>query len=33
MGITDSKGYLHDWHGCAIAPAHPREMLFGALKK
>ena len=30
MGLTDSKGYLHDWHGCAITPTHPRNMLFGA---
>ena len=30
MGITDSKGYLHDWHGCPIEAAHPRRMLFGA---
>jgi len=30
MGLTDSRGYLHDWHGCAVTPTHPRNMLFGA---
>ena len=30
MGLTDSKGFLHDWHGDAITPTHPRNMLFGA---
>ena len=29
MGITDSKGYLHDWHGCPISANHPKQMLFG----
>lgn len=29
MGITDARGYLHDWHGCEITPTHPRNMLFG----
>ena len=29
MGITDSRGYLHDWHGCPISANHPKQMLFG----
>mmetsp|Transcript_37567 Transcript_37567/g.120511 ORF Transcript_37567/g.120511 Transcript_37567/m.120511 type:complete len:168 (+) Transcript_37567:92-595(+) len=30
MGITDSAGQLHDWHGaCAPSAAPPEEMLFG----
>lgn len=29
LGITDSDGWLHDWHGTPIAAARPRDMLFG----
>ncbi|KAJ1445556.1 hypothetical protein M885DRAFT_453502 [Pelagophyceae sp. CCMP2097] len=30
MGITDSRGRLHDWSGAPISATDPKHMLFGA---